>query len=145
MARLLDLLAGLEDLWCDQARQADSTSVLVWDADRNPRVVEASTGLLRAKIAEPWTLARLAREVHLSRSQIARLFSASLGVSPMAYLRELRAQRMAHLLRWSDLSVANAARAVGWSGPNYASRCFRNRWGVSPTQYRRRMRVPMVC
>jgi AraC family L-rhamnose operon transcriptional activator RhaR len=143
LARLFDLLAGLDDLWCDQSQQGHST-VLPSYGDRKPGAVETATGLLRAKITEPWSLGRLAGEVHLSRSQIVRLFGVSVGLSPMAYLRELRAQRMAELLQWSDLSVANAARAVGWSDPNYASRCFRSRWGMSPSEYRHRVRVPMA-
>ncbi len=36
--------------------------------------VVAAVGMLRARIAESWTLALLAEEVHLSRSQLARSF-----------------------------------------------------------------------
>ena len=50
---------------------------------------------LRARIAEPWTLSSLAEEVHLSRSQLVRAFDASVGMSPMAYLRQMRVRKMA--------------------------------------------------
>lgn len=50
-------------------------------------------------------------EGHMSRSQTARLFGASVGMGPMTYLRELRVQRMAQLLRFSNLSVTG--RPVG--------------------------------
>jgi transcriptional regulator GlxA family with amidase domain len=54
--------------------------------------------LLRDHLADPWTLDSLAEEVHLSRSQIVRAFDATVGMSPMAYLRQMRVERMARLL-----------------------------------------------
>ncbi|MGH3320155.1 MAG: helix-turn-helix domain-containing protein [Streptosporangiaceae bacterium] len=94
--------------------------------------------MLRTRLAEPWTLAALAKEVHLSRSQLARSFDATVGVSPMAYLRRMRVERMARLLVSTDLSVAEAARSVGWKNQFHASQCFHAHYGVSPTEYRRR-------
>ncbi len=98
--------------------------------------------LLRERIAEPWTLDTLADEVHLSRSQLARCFAATVGMSPMAYLRRMRVERMARLLVSTDLSVAEAARSVGWRNQFHASQCFHAAYGVSPTEYRRQHATP---
>jgi transcriptional regulator GlxA family with amidase domain len=100
--------------------------------------VVAVVGVLRARLADPWTLNALAEEVHLSRSQLARSFDAAVGTSPMAYLRRLRVERMARLLASTDLSVAESARSVGWKNQFHASQCFHAHYGVSPTEYRRR-------
>lgn len=86
--------------------------------------VETAVGVLRDRLVEPWTLSMLAEEVHLSRSQLVRSFDATVGMSPMACLRKMRVERMARLLASTDLSVAEAARPVGWTDANYASRCF---------------------
>ncbi len=93
--------------------------------------------LLSSRIAEPWTLSALADEVHLSRSQLVRAFDATVGVSPMAHLRTMRTERMARLLISTDLSIAEAARSVGWRNQFHASQCFHAAYGVSPTEYRR--------
>lgn len=93
--------------------------------------------LLRSEMAEPWALEWLAGQVHLSRSKLLRLFDARVGASPMALLRRVRVQRMAELLRFSELPVAAAARAVRWSDANYATRCFHPFYGVSPVGFRR--------
>lgn len=100
--------------------------------------VVVAVRLLRERIAEPWTLDSLADEVHLSRSQLARSFAATVGMSPMAYLRKMRVERMARLLASTDLSVGEAARSVGWRNQFHASQCFHAHCGVSPTEYRRR-------
>ncbi|GAB3924494.1 hypothetical protein GCM10011575_03620 [Microlunatus endophyticus] len=100
--------------------------------------VVVAVKLLRERIAEPWTLDSLADEVHLSRSQLVRAFDATVDMSPMAYLRQMRVERMARLLASTDLSVAEAARSVGWKNQFHASQCFHAHCGVSPTEYRRR-------
>lgn len=104
--------------------------------------VVTAIGVLRDRLAEPWTLDSLAAEVHLSRSQLARAFDATVGTSPMAYLRQMRVERMARLLVSTDLSVAEAARSVGWKNQFHASQCFHAHFGVSPTEYRRRRPGP---
>jgi transcriptional regulator GlxA family with amidase domain len=104
--------------------------------------VVATVRILREHLADPWTLDSLADEAHLSRSQLVRSFDATVGVSPMAYLRQMRVQRMARLLASTDLSIMEAARSVGWTDQNYASRCFHNAYGVSPTEFRHRQAPP---
>ena len=48
-------------------------------------------------------------EEDLSRSQLVRAFDATAGTSPIAY----RVERMERLMVTTDLSIAEAARAVG--------------------------------
>lgn len=106
--------------------------------------VAVAVKLMRERLAEPWTDGALADEVHLSRSQLFRCFAATVEMSPMAYLRKMRVERMAHLLASTDLSVAEVARAVGWTDPSYAARCFHAAYGISPTGYRHRQTVPPI-
>lgn len=106
--------------------------------------VVVAVKVLRERLAEPWTLDALAGEVHLSRSQLVRAFDATTGMSPMAYLRQMRVERMARLLASTDLSVAEAARSVGWRNQFHASQCFHVAYGISPTEYRRSQTAPPV-
>ena len=62
----------------------------------------------------------------------------------MAYLRRMRVEQMARLLSTTDLTIAEAARSVGWVDANYASRCFHSRYGISPTEFRRQHSPPHV-
>lgn len=84
----------------------------------------------------PWTIGTLAGHVALSTSQLSRLFRIQLGSSPAAYLRCLRAERMAELLVSTTDTVAAAGRTVGWKNPAMASRSFRIRYGLSPSKFR---------
>jgi transcriptional regulator GlxA family with amidase domain len=53
----------------------DHTAILARHGVLRGHVVTA-VGVLRNRLAEPWTLAALAKEVHLSRSQLVRSFDA---------------------------------------------------------------------
>lgn len=92
--------------------------------------------LLRQAPAKRWTLAALAADVHLSSSQLGRVFVDAYGKAPMTYLMTLRAERLARLLRETDMPIEAAMRQVGWHSRGHAARMFRQAVGVSPMRYR---------
>ena len=92
--------------------------------------------LLRADPVRHWSVTDLADELHLSKSQVGRVFVEAFGKSPIAYLTMLRTEQMAGLLRSTESSIATIARAVGWRDPDFAARQFRRSIGVTPSKYR---------
>lgn len=94
--------------------------------------------LLENRLADHWTVASLAEELHLAPGYLARLFKDAIGLPPMAYLARLRAEQAAGLLLHSEQSVAAIGRTVGWPDQNYFSRRFRAQYGLSPSMYRTR-------
>lgn len=103
----------------------------------SPRVSHAIS-LFHERIEYPWSLREMGIRLSISPSQLVRAFRAELGEAPMTHLQRLRAERMAYLLRTTDLTIAAAGRAVGWQDPSYASRRFSAHWGLSPLAYRAR-------
>lgn len=99
--------------------------------------------LLRAEPERRWSVTELANEVHLSKSQVGRVFVEAFGKSPIAYLTMLRTERMTALLRTTDASIAAIAEEVGWSDPDFAARQFRRSVGVTPSGYRALSRRPV--
>lgn len=98
--------------------------------------VQHAMRLLEADLAEPWTLERLAAGVNLAPGYLIRLFGRSAGMSPMAYLNRIRAERAAGLLIETELPVASIGATVGWHDPSHATRRFRAVFGLSPSSYR---------
>lgn len=92
--------------------------------------------LLRDRPDERWTLQDLASAVHLSPSQLGRVFVDAYGKTPMTYLSTVRAENLARLLRETDVPVEAAMRQVGWLSRGHASRIFREAVGVTPVRYR---------
>ncbi|MGO1183957.1 MAG: helix-turn-helix domain-containing protein [Micrococcaceae bacterium] len=93
--------------------------------------------ILRTRMAEPWTVQRLGREVSLSRTHLTRLFRAQFGIAPIRFLTEIRLTEFTRLVEESDLAIEAAARTVGWTDSRIAASWFRRRFGISPSQFRR--------
>lgn len=94
--------------------------------------------LLRGAPAEHWTLDGLAAEVHLSSSQLSRVFTDAYGKTPMTYLATVRAECLARLLRETNLPIEVAMREVGWNSRGHAARMFRQCVGITPSRYRQK-------
>lgn len=84
-----------------------------------------------------WRLRDLAGEVHLSVSQLGRVFTRAFGCTPMQYLTHVRAHRLAHLLVETELPVGTAMQLVGWRSRGHAARQFTDIVGVQPSVFRR--------
>lgn len=91
-------------------------------------------------VSHPWTVGELAALALLSPSQLHRRFSGHVGRSVVAWLDQLRGEQAAIRLARTDATVAEIGRSVGWVDPSYATRRFRRLYGMSPTEYRRRIR-----
>ncbi|MFD7154443.1 AraC family transcriptional regulator [Kribbella sp. NPDC059898] len=98
--------------------------------------VQHAMRVLEADLTEAWTLEQLGSRVNLAPGYLIRLFGKSVGMSPMAYLNRIRAERAAGLLIETELPVATIGTMVGWHDPSHATRRFRSTFGLSPSQYR---------
>ncbi len=102
------------------------------------RGVNAALDLIEQDLARRWTLNDLSREVFVGSFHLAHEFKRWVGVAPMAFVNQRRAEQAAVLLSGTDDPIAAIGRAVGWPEPASFSRHFRRAFGVSPRQYRRR-------
>lgn len=78
----------------------------------------------------------LAAAAATSRSSLQRKLKQTMGITPQDLLREARIKHACQLLRRTDKTVAEVAYACGFTDPKYFSRCFRQRVGQSPTEYK---------
>jgi AraC-like DNA-binding protein len=91
------------------------------------RVIEA----IHADPRQPYTLAGLARLAGVSPGALRRAFHRKVGLSPMAYLREVRMIRAHADLRAADperTSVADIARRWGYARPDRFATRYRERY-----------------
>lgn len=88
--------------------------------------------------SEPLDLEALAAVARLSKFHFHRLFTATYGRSPRAYVSERRVERAQDLLRATNLSVTEVCHAVGFSSLGSFSSRFREIVGESPSQFQAR-------
>lgn len=78
----------------------------------------------------------LAGELGLGRSQFYRKIKALTNYSPVELLRRMRLQRARDLLTTTGQTISEIAYSVGFSNPAYFTKCFREAYGLTPTDLR---------
>jgi len=107
--------------------------------DRQKRLardrVERVVAILRRRLAEPPSLEDVGREVGCSPFYLSRTFSHETGMTIPQYLRKLRMERAAELLRNGSHNVTEAALEVGYSSLSHFSQAFCQTMGCCPGLY----------
>lgn len=89
----------------------------------------------------------LAELCHLSTSHFRRIFKKTLGWTPLDYIQIIRIDHACSLLYNFDLTITEVSLQVGYPSPSSFNRQFHSIHGISPNQWRQRMRSeenPMV-
>lgn len=91
---------------------------------------------LHANLDRPVGVPELAGHAGLSARQVIRLFTAALGVGPSHYHRRLRLEHARSMLLYTQISIAEAAVAVGFESLAHFSRAYRQQFGAPPSIHR---------
>jgi AraC-like DNA-binding protein len=106
---------------------------------REPAPVARVRDAIEQRYAESLTLTELAEIARLSMYHLIRAFRAEVGLTPHAYLIDVRVRRARELLR-ADVTPAEAALRVGFADQAHLTRAFKARIGVAPGAYQRAFR-----
>lgn len=91
---------------------------------------------INAHITEQdFNVERLAEEVGISRAQLHRKMKEITGVTTSDFIRNLRLEQGAKLLREGNVNVTQVTYAVGFNNQTHFSSIFKKHFGVSPTAY----------
>lgn len=86
---------------------------------------------------KPISLGDLARAAHFSDSYFSRLFTAQMGISLNEYISNVRINHVKRLLINTTKSVTEIALDTGYCSGDYLSVRFKNKTGMTPTEFRR--------
>jgi len=84
---------------------------------------------------EQLSVESLAEEIGFSRAQFYRKITALTGLPVNELIRSFRLQKAAQLLSQNWGPVSQVAYEVGFSNPSYFSKCFKDEFGVLPSEY----------
>jgi AraC-like DNA-binding protein len=112
-----------QELFCQRQQQISSERV------------EKVIAILRANLAQPPALEQIGQMVACSPFHLSRTFSAATGMTIPQYLRQLRLERAAELLKSGKMNVTEAALEVGYSSLSHFSQAFHAAFGCCPGLY----------
>ena len=89
-----------------------------------------------AHLSENISLEDTASAVNVSSFYLSKLFKEEKNVNYVTFVTEARMERARQLLKNQDLSIKEISAATGFNDQNYFSRAFKNKFGMTPTEFR---------
>ena len=83
------------------------------------------------------TVDELVDEMGMGRTVFFNKLKSMTGLSPVEFIREMRIKRAAQLLEERKYNITEVTYMVGMNDSRYFAKCFKNTYGVTPTEYRR--------
>lgn len=84
------------------------------------------------------TIGQVANHVGIERTYMFRLFKKILNMSPQEYMIKYRLDKAREMLMNSEMGITEIAYSCGFREMGYFSRCFKNNYQLSPSQYRKK-------
>ncbi|MDA0348817.1 MAG: helix-turn-helix transcriptional regulator [Verrucomicrobia bacterium] len=120
---------------------------LTWDAllaseAHQPAQAQGLWQAIREYIMEHWSESTLSREqladhFHVHPNHISRIFKTYGKTKYISFLNEVRLSRSMELLDSSSYNITDIAALCGYTDLQYYIKCFRERYGATPGEYRR--------
>ncbi len=82
----------------------------------------------------------LVQEMAVSRSVFFKKLKSLTGLAPVEFIKEMRVKRAAQLIETGEFNMTQIAYMVGINDPRYFSKCFKQRFGMTPTEYKEKTR-----
>jgi signal transduction histidine kinase/DNA-binding response OmpR family regulator len=100
------------------------------------KFIERLLKLINEHISDPKLgVALLTCELGMSRAQLYKKVNAVTNTSVKLFIRKIRLNKAAQLLKEKELTITEISYAVGFDSLPYFSKCFHEELGVSPSKY----------
>lgn len=103
--------------------------------EENP-VIKKIVGYINENLSEDISLEDMASYAGVSSFYLSKLFKEEKGVTFINFLTDRRLEKAQQLLRNTDKSIKEITAETGYNDQNYFSRLFKNKFGISPKEFR---------
>ena len=104
------------------------------------QIIRQAQMFIAAHIREKLSVPRVAKHVDVSPSYLTALFHKNLQISPGEYIRRIKLQESKQMIRENDLNFTEIAAALQYSTVHHFSRQFKEKFGITPTEYAKSVR-----
>lgn len=105
---------------------------------RNGERIKKMLQYIHSHYANELTVGRIAQSASVSESECLRCFRATIGTTPIQYVKQYRIQKAAQLLSVTHDRVSDIAAQCGFQDLSYFTKSFRELKGCVPSEYRDR-------
>ena len=115
--------------------------VFLSESDNVDKMVSDTIALLKQNIDNKITVDELCKKTSYSRAYLFKKFKQTTGKTVMEYYLSLKIERAKQLIRENELSVKQIADKLYFDTPNYFSKTFKKKTGLTPLQYKKRASI----
>ena len=134
-AQLTQLLLNLMRHQEPVAKVAASNSL-----NSENEIIRRAQQFIGSHIREKLSVPYVARMVDVSPSYLTALFHKNLQISPGEYIRRIKTQESKQMIREGNMNFTEIAAALQYSTVHHFSRQFKDKFGITPTEYAKSVR-----
>lgn len=112
------------------------TAIASVSVNKSNPLIQKACGYIEENISKDISLDQLAEYLGVSTFYLSKLFKEETGDNYISYVTELRLAKAKKLLQDDSLIIKEVTSLVGYNDQNYFSKLFKNKYGLSPTEYR---------
>ena len=98
-------------------------------------IIRRAQQYISEHVREKLTVPLVARHVDVSPSYLTALFRKNLQISPGEYVRRIKLQESKQMIREDNMNFTEIAAALQYSTVHHFSRQFKDKFGITPTEY----------
>lgn len=102
--------------------------------------MQNALNFIQERFMEPLTLEEICRAAMTGKNRLTALFSRFVGMPPVRYLNDYRLFEARNLVLYTEKPVSQISEETGFQQVSYFVQRFRERYGLSPLQYRKQYR-----
>lgn len=103
-------------------------------------IIRQAQQYISAHIRQKLSVPLVARQVDVSPSYLTALFHKNLQISPGEYIRRIKLQESKQMIRENNLNFTEIAAELQYSTVHHFSRQFKEKFGITPTEYAKSVR-----
>ena len=103
-------------------------------------IIRRAQQYISAHVREKLTVPLVARHVDVSPSYLTALFRKNLQISPGEYIRRIKLQESKQMIKEDNMNFTEIAAALQYSTVHHFSRQFKDKFGITPTEYAKSVR-----
>ena len=103
-------------------------------------IIQHAQQVISTHIREKLTVPRVAELVEVSPSYLTALFHKNLQISPGEYIRRMKLQESKQMIRENSMNFTQIAAALQYSTVHHFSRQFKEKFGITPSEYAKSVR-----
>ncbi len=104
------------------------------------KIISCAQQYILANVREKLSVPVVAKGINISPSYLTALFQKHLQIAPGEYIRRIKLQQSKQMIREGELNFTEIAQTLQYSTVHHFSRQFKEKFGITPTEYARSVR-----